>query len=237
MLSSYEDLSDWSLKLAGIQISTVEKHRTTLLSMAEMIWELGTPLEVEEPVVEEVALSVRTQSKGKGHKSKVVKELEEEYYNLPVLHIVPKPNSSDFQMVTDHSFGLYALNAMISHNDVTSYPLDNLKHLGEVLLNFHQTTKPVEPLVLFKSDISEVYRLLLVHKKSNKHMLADQVVLLNLWSELGIPFKAALTIFILKSPAKTDQMQRFGSTTSFVTIFIGHVNISDTLQVSIYCIL
>ena len=86
---SYEDLSNWSLELVGIKSSVLKKHRTTLLSMAEMIWELGALLEVEEPVVEEVALSVGTRSKGKGHKSKVVEELEEqEYYNLLVHHMI-----------------------------------------------------------------------------------------------------------------------------------------------------
>ena len=56
--------------------------------MAEMIRELGAPLEAEEPVVEEVALSTGTCSKGKGHKSKVVEELEEEEYYDPLVHHV-----------------------------------------------------------------------------------------------------------------------------------------------------
>ena len=57
--------------------------------MAEMICELGAPLEAEELVVEEVALSTGTHSKGKGHKSKVVKEPEEEeYYDLPVCYVI-----------------------------------------------------------------------------------------------------------------------------------------------------
>ena len=68
-------------------------------------------------------------------------------------------------MVTDHSFGLFSLNSMILHSDISGYLLDNLRHLGEVLLNFHQSTKPVEPLFVFKSDVSSVYCLLPVHKK------------------------------------------------------------------------
>ena len=83
---------------------------------------------------------------------------------MPV-HIVPKPNSSDFCMVTDHSLCPDLLNTMISHDDITSYPLDNLKHLGEVLLAFHQTIKSIESLVVFKSNVSKVYCLLPVHKK------------------------------------------------------------------------
>ena len=88
-LLDYKDLSDWLLELANIKSSALEKHRTTLLNMAEMMCELGTPLEAGEPVVEEVALSVGTRSKGKGRKPKVIEELEEEeYYDLPVRHAI-----------------------------------------------------------------------------------------------------------------------------------------------------
>ena len=88
-LLEYEDLSDWSLKLANIRLSALEKHRTTLLNMAEMMHKLGALLEAEEPVVEEVALSVGTRSKGKGCKPKVIEEPEEEeYYDLPVHHAI-----------------------------------------------------------------------------------------------------------------------------------------------------
>ena len=40
------------------------------------------PLEVEEPVVEEVALLVGTQSKGKGCELKVVEETEEKEFMI-----------------------------------------------------------------------------------------------------------------------------------------------------------
>ena len=81
------------------------------------------------------------------------------------LDVVLKPNSSDFHLVADHSFGPYSLNAMIPHDDITGYPLGNLKYLGEVLLDFHQTVKLVEPWIMFKPDVSKVYCLLPVHKK------------------------------------------------------------------------
>ena len=88
-LLNYEDLSDWSLQLANIKLSALRKHCTTLLNMAKMMHKLGTPLEAEEPLVEEVASSVGTHSKGKGHKSKVIEEPEEEeYYDLPVSHAI-----------------------------------------------------------------------------------------------------------------------------------------------------
>ena len=54
-----------------------------------MIWDLGAPLEVKEPVVEEVALSIGTCSKGKGCESKVAKETEEEeLYDLSVSNAI-----------------------------------------------------------------------------------------------------------------------------------------------------
>ena len=88
-LSEYQDLSDWSLELANIKLSVLKKHRTTLLNMVEMMCDLGTLLEAEEFVAEEVALSVGTHSKGKGHKPKVVEEPEEEeHYDPPVHHAI-----------------------------------------------------------------------------------------------------------------------------------------------------
>ncbi|KAF9543882.1 hypothetical protein CPC08DRAFT_622554, partial [Agrocybe pediades] len=53
-------------------------------------------------------------------------------YSMPV-HAVPKPNSDDFRMVTDHSAGRHSLNSMINHDEVTGFPLDNLHHMGEML--------------------------------------------------------------------------------------------------------
>ena len=88
-LPDYKDLSDWLLELANIKLSTLKKHRTTLLNMAEMMHELGALLEAEEPVVEEVASSVSTHSKGEGCKPKVIEEPEEEeYYDSLVCHAI-----------------------------------------------------------------------------------------------------------------------------------------------------
>ena len=61
-------------------------------------------------------------------------------YSMPI-HVVPKPGTSDFRMVTDHSFGPYSLNSMIPHSDISGYPLDNLKHLGEILLELRRTAE------------------------------------------------------------------------------------------------
>jgi len=85
-------------------------------------------------------------------------------YSMPI-HAVPKPRSTDLRMVTDHSAGRFSLNSMIPHDDIASYPLDNLKNLGEILLNLRDKIGSQVPLILFKSDVAEAYRLLPVHKK------------------------------------------------------------------------
>jgi len=54
-------------------------------------------------------------------------------YCMPA-HAVPKPNSSDLHMVTDHSAGPHSLNSMIDHERVTGFPLDNITHMGKMLL-------------------------------------------------------------------------------------------------------
>jgi hypothetical protein len=206
-------------------------------------------------------------------------------YSMPI-HVVPKPGSSDLRMVTDHSFGSFSLNSMIPHNDISGYPLDTLKHLGEVLLDLHQSTQPIEPLLMFKSDVSEAYRLLPVHEKwqikqintidglryvdrcnafgnrasgsiwisfnslvtwiaryikgidnllvyvddsfnvarasscilyepFNKLMPRDQVVLMDLWTELGIPFK--------------EKKQVFGAPLTIIGISVDPNNLTFTL--------
>jgi len=83
-------------------------------------------------------------------------------YCMPV-HCVPKPGSTDLRMVTDHSAGQFSLNSMIDHNLVTGYPLDNLTHMGEMLLSYHRWSNSDRKLVMWKSDIAEVYRLMPVH--------------------------------------------------------------------------
>ena len=79
-------------------------------------------------------------------------------YSMPI-HAVPKPNSDDLRLVTDHSAGPFSLNSMIDHTQVTGFPLDNMRHLGEMLLDVRKTVGNV-PMVLWKSDIADAYRLL-----------------------------------------------------------------------------
>jgi hypothetical protein len=83
-------------------------------------------------------------------------------YSMPI-HVVPKPRSDDFRLVTNQSAGPYSLNSMIDRADIAGYPLDNMTHLGEMLLRMKDRF-PDEQLILFKSDVSEAYRLLPMHK-------------------------------------------------------------------------
>ena len=82
-------------------------------------------------------------------------------YCMPI-HAVPKPHSTDFRLVTNHSAGEYSLNSMIKREDICGYPLDNMTHLGEMLLRKRKEF-PNEELLLFKSDISDAYRNLPMH--------------------------------------------------------------------------
>lgn len=82
-------------------------------------------------------------------------------YSMPV-HAVPKPGVKKFRLVTDHSAGTYALNNMISREDVAGVTLDNVYDLGQAL-RAYRSSHPEEPLVIWKGDVSEAYRLMPMH--------------------------------------------------------------------------
>jgi hypothetical protein len=114
------------------------------------------------PVDDKKASFIRDQCLKERHKGYFSRSFGSELlpgmYSMPI-HAVPKPNSEDFRLVTDHSAGPFSLNAMIDHSQVTGFPLDNLRHLGEMLLDARQSIGNV-PLMLWKSDIADAYRLL-----------------------------------------------------------------------------
>ena len=58
-------------------------------------------------------------------------------YSMPI-YAVPKPTTINFRLVTDQSCGKYSLNSMIQHDQVTGYPLDNLVHFGEMLMDLEK---------------------------------------------------------------------------------------------------
>jgi len=83
-----------------------------------------------------------------------------EMYCMPV-HAIPKPNSSDLWLITDHLVGPFSLNSMIPRNTYAMYPLDNLHLLGKVLLSPY--TQDLDNPILYKSDVAEAYCLMPMH--------------------------------------------------------------------------
>ena len=81
-------------------------------------------------------------------------------YCMPV-HAVPKPNSSDLQLITDHLAGPFSFNSMIPCNTHATHPLDNLHLLGKVLLSPY--TQDLNNPILYKSDVVEAYHLMPMH--------------------------------------------------------------------------
>jgi hypothetical protein len=79
-------------------------------------------------------------------------------YAMPI-YAVPKPHSVDLRLVTDHSAGPFSLNGMIDHAQVMGFPLDNVRHLGEMLYDVRRSIGNVS-LTLWKLDIADAYRLL-----------------------------------------------------------------------------
>ena len=67
-------------------------------------------------------------------------------YCMPI-YAVPKPHSTDLRLVTDQSYGKYSLNSMINHDKVTGYPLDNMVHFGEMLMDLERRDPGSEKVV------------------------------------------------------------------------------------------
>lgn len=85
-------------------------------------------------------------------------------YSTPV-HVVPKPHSEDFHMVSNMSASSYAPNRMICHSDIVGLHLDGLHMLFSAILH-HRWKSPANAkkiLVVFKSDVSKAYQLCPMH--------------------------------------------------------------------------
>ncbi|KIP09310.1 hypothetical protein PHLGIDRAFT_58459, partial [Phlebiopsis gigantea 11061_1 CR5-6] len=81
-------------------------------------------------------------------------------YSMPV-YAIPKPGTDKLRLINDHSAGKHALNDAIDRNDV-GMRQDNVQDLGTNLL-YHRGELGDVPLWLFKSDVSNAYRLLPMH--------------------------------------------------------------------------
>ncbi|GLB44966.1 hypothetical protein LshimejAT787_1900440 [Lyophyllum shimeji] len=88
------------------------------------------------------------------------RDLYDGMYSMPI-HVVPKKSGEGLRLVTNQSAGEYSLNSMIRHSDIAGMPLDNMRHLGDILLSIRKTSQ--RPLILFKSDVAEAYRLIPLH--------------------------------------------------------------------------
>jgi len=84
-------------------------------------------------------------------------------YCMP-MYAVPKPGSTELHLVVNHSAGAFSLNSMIHHNSVTGFPLNNLVHLGEMLIQEHNARPDLpDELIVWKSDITDAYQLCPMH--------------------------------------------------------------------------
>ena len=71
------------------------------------------------------------------------------------------PKLSGWRLVNDSSARDFSLNSMVGRQYVTGYPLNNLAHLGELLLKRYQHSGGRQ--VVWKSDIAEAYRMCPMH--------------------------------------------------------------------------
>jgi hypothetical protein len=82
-------------------------------------------------------------------------------YSVPTFAVL-KEESSKFHLVTDQSAGKFSVNSMQSQHAV-AFPMDTMIQLGECILQVHNSLKPGEKMLLFKSNISEAYCLIPMH--------------------------------------------------------------------------
>jgi hypothetical protein len=86
-------------------------------------------------------------------------------YCMPI-YAVPKPHSEKLRLVNDHSASKFSLNSMVEHNQVIGYPMDSLAQFGERLVNLRKEQPDLQKsdsIVVWKSDISEAYRICPLH--------------------------------------------------------------------------
>ena len=80
------------------------------------------------------------------------------------IHVIPKPHTTNFRLITNLSAGDFAPNTMIDKSDVTNLPLDTITKLGSALISFRQVHRNTK-LVMWKSDVSQAYHRMLMHKR------------------------------------------------------------------------
>ena len=81
--------------------------------------------------------------------------------SVPV-HAIPKPESDTLRLVVDHSAGDFSPNSRIDKDDIAGVRLDGIQSLGANIRAYRQQNAD-EQLVVWKSDVSEAYRLCPMH--------------------------------------------------------------------------
>jgi hypothetical protein len=84
-------------------------------------------------------------------------------YAMPI-HVIPKPFTDNFRLITNLSAGDFAPNTMIEKSNVTNLPLNTISNLGAALIAFRRNHGNV-PLVMWKSDVSQAYRRMPMHER------------------------------------------------------------------------
>jgi hypothetical protein len=136
------------------------------------IWKPDYPDELDlsrpqsNPTQEEFLNVQRNVEVAKGRYSKSVgSSLLPGMYCMPN-YAVPKPHSEKLRLINDHSASKHSLNSMIDHDQVVRYPMDSLARFGEKLVMLRKTRPELsrsDSLVIWKSDISEAYRICPLH--------------------------------------------------------------------------
>ncbi|KAI0652849.1 hypothetical protein C8Q70DRAFT_1059843 [Cubamyces menziesii] len=120
---------------------TWDEHRSSLMDEASMVFLL-------EQRNEEVVLGRYLACFGP--------DLLPEMYSMPV-HVVPKPHSSKLRLVNDQNAGEFSPNSIIRPESIKGAVLNGIPALGESLQCFCAVHGRV-PLIMWKSDVSQVYR-------------------------------------------------------------------------------
>ena len=80
------------------------------------------------------------------------------------IHVIPKPHTTNLRLISNLSAGDYAPNTMIDKANVANLPLDTITELGSALISFRQAHGNAK-LVMWKSDVSQAYRRMPMHKR------------------------------------------------------------------------
>jgi hypothetical protein len=84
-------------------------------------------------------------------------------YAMPI-HVIPKPNTVNFRLISNLSAGDFAPNTMIEKSEVSNLPLDTISELGAALIAYRRAHGAVT-LVMWKSDVSQAYRRMPMHRR------------------------------------------------------------------------